>query len=374
MAWHGRRSPPIPVRQVTAEQGRVEEIISESGTVQFADQKTIKSPAEGAVDQVLVQSGETVVVGQVLVILRNAARETATGSQQLQIEKQTVVLERSQERITEAEEQLAAYQSDLKRLSDLEAAGAIPYNDIRQVEDSVRQTETALQDAESDAAAAQLELERLQTENRQIEQEIEETTITAPISGQILDVAVNDGDGVELRTDLLTLGDPSQELVRLNLSTLDASRIRLGQPTRVSMIGPNPDVFEGRVVQISPLARSPEDDGGAGGQTTVPTLVRLNQPTQFLIPGSQVSVDIILDFRDNVMTLGTEAVQQGAETPFVWIAPDQQRVQRRPIQVGLEGLSQVEVEAGLQAGDTIIVPPPDQPLESGDAIVIDSAP
>lgn len=368
--WQGRRAPAVAVRQVTVEKGNVEEAISESGLVQYAEQTTLKSPADGAVDQVLVDPGEPVVVGQTLVVLRNAARETATGSQQLQIEQQTVTLERSRERIAEAEEQLAAYRSDLERLSALEAEGAIPYNDIRALEDDIRRTETELQDARSSAEEAQIGLEQLQTENRQIAQELRETVITAPISGQVLDVTVNPGDGVELRTELLTLGDPSQELVRLDLSTLDASRIALGQPTRIGVIGPDTETFSGRVVQISPLARAPEEEGN--GQTIVPTLVRLDQPTRSLIPGSQVSVDIILEARDRVTVVNTEALQQQDGKPFVWVSPDRQQVQRRPVQIGLEGISQVEIEAGLQPGETVVVPPPDQPLAAGDAITIES--
>ncbi|MEO0408076.1 MAG: efflux RND transporter periplasmic adaptor subunit [Cyanobacteria bacterium P01_A01_bin.135] len=371
-AWQNRSAPPVAVRQVTAERGRVEEAISESGVVQYAAQTTLKSPADGAVDQVLVEPGEAVIVGQTLLVLRNAARETATGSQQLEIDQQTVTLERSQTRIAEAEEQLAAYQSDLQRLSKLEAEGAIPYSDIRTLEDDIRRTESELQDSRSSAEEARLRLAQLQTENRQIEQELEETVITAPISGQVLDVTVNPGDGVELRTELLTLGDPSQELVRLELSTLDAGRISLGQPTRVSVIGPSAETFAGRVVQISPLARSPESE--AEGQTIVPTLVRLDQATRSLIPGSQVSVDIILDARDNVTVVNTEAVQQQGGKPFVWVSPSRQQVQRRPIQIGLEGISQIEIEAGLQPGEAVIVPPPGQPLVAGDAIMIESAP
>ncbi|MGF1515956.1 MAG: efflux RND transporter periplasmic adaptor subunit [Elainellaceae cyanobacterium] len=376
LTWQQRSTPPIAVRSIVAEQGSVEESISASGVVQLANQQTLRSPAEGAVDQALVLPGERVTAGQVLVVLRNAERETATSSQQLQIEQQSVILERAQARIAESEEQLAAYGGDLERFSGLEEAGAIPYNDIRDIEDNIRRTETALQDARSEAEGAQLELARLRTENRRIEQEMAETIITAPISGQVLEVMVNDGDGVELRTELLTLGDPSQELVALELSTLDAARISLSQAARVSVIGPNPEIFDGQVVQISPLARPPGEDGGRQSQeaqVTVPTLVQLSEPTRFLIPGSQVSVEIVLEAEQNVTVLGTEAVQRGSGEPFVWVLDKEQQVQRRPIQIGLEGLTQVEIEAGLEPGETVVVPPPDEAIAPGTAVVVDAS-
>ncbi len=372
LTWQQRSAPPIQVRSLVAERGSVEESISESGVVQLASQQTLQSPAEGAVDQVLVRAGEPVEAGQVLIVLRNAERETATSNQQLQVEQQRVSLKRAQERIAESQEQLAAYQSDLERFRGLEEAGAIPYNDIRDIEDNIRRTETTLEDARSEAEGANLELARLQTENRRIAQEMEETIITAPISGQVLDVGVKDGDGVELRTELLTLGDPSQELVSLELSTLDAARISLGQAARISVIGPNPEIFEGQVAQISPLARSPEEGGGQETQVTVPTLVRLSEPTRLLIPGSQVSVEIILQAEENVTVLGTEAIQRDGGEPFVWVLDEAQQVQQRPVQTGLEGLTQVEIESGLSPGETVVVPPPDQALAPGAAVVVDS--
>lgn len=379
LGWQQRSSPPIAVKSLTAQQGSVEETISESGLVQLADQQTLKSPAEGAVDQVLVEEGEQVSLGQMLLILRNAERETATVNQQLQIEQQVIRRDRAQERIAEATEQLGAYQNDLERLGELEAAGAIPYQQIRDLETNVRQTEASLQDARSEAEEAKVELKRLQTENRRIEQEVQETVVTSPITGKVLNVGVKNGDGVELRTDLLTLGDPSEELVSLELSTLDAARVSLGQPARVSVIGPNPEAFAGRVVQISPLARVPGEDSDRDSQVRVPTLVRLDEPTRFLIPGSQVNVEIVLESRENVVVLGTEVVQQDTGQPFVWVLDDSgstgnsaYRVQKRPVQIGLEGLTQIEIEAGLQAGETVVVPPPDEALTPDTAVMVES--
>lgn len=279
---------------VTVARQTVEDAINESGIVELGGQQTLKSPAEGAVDQVLVKPGDRIQAGQTLIVLRNPERQTATLEQQLKIAQQQATLKRSHQEIIEAQEQLAAYRKDLEPLRVLQQERAIARTEVRDREDQVLRTEATLREAQAEASKARLELERLKVENRRIQQQLQEATITTPTSGMILQVNVNNGDGVEFRTDLLTLGDPTQGLVRLELSTLNAARVKIGQLTRVSVIGPDPEVFTGRIVSISPMAIVPqkEDDTskslGQSSQVVVPTVVRLERATRTLLPGSQV--------------------------------------------------------------------------------------
>lgn len=370
--WQQQPPKAVSARVLTIERDTVEETINASGTVELGDQQTLTSPTEGAVEQVFVNSGDRVTAGQTLITLRNAERETATTNQQLLIAQQEETLQRSRQRIAEAEVQLTAYRADLERLSQLVAEGAIAETgtEILNKQEQIRNTEAQLRDAQSEANKALLELDRLQVEDQKVQQQLRETVVTAPIGGMILNIGVLDGDGVEVRTALLTLGNPAEEVVRLKLSTLDAARVKVGQTARVSVIGPNPEVYMGRVVYLSPLAVT--DDSSNGGeqsaQSVVTTLVQLDQPTRTLIPGSQVNVEIILKSRPDVIALGTETIQRNGEDPFVWVIDDQGQAQQRPVELGLEGLVTVEVTDGLEPGDQIIVPSPDQPLTVGTPI------
>ena len=78
-----RPAEPVAVSLLTVERGTVETTINESGTVELRNQRLLKSPTEGAVDQVLVQPGDKVRSGQVLVTLRYPERQTALANQQV---------------------------------------------------------------------------------------------------------------------------------------------------------------------------------------------------------------------------------------------------------------------------------------------------
>lgn len=369
-----RPAEPVPVRLLTVERGTVETTINESGTVELRDQQTLKSPTEGAVDRVVVKPGDKVRDGQVLVTLRYPERQTALANQQVQIQQQQLTLTRNRQKILEAQEQLRADEREQRKLAALAVQGAVAQQQVQELEDKVRNAQATLRDAQADARTAALELRSLQLERQRIQQQLQDTVLTAPIDGVVLGVNVKNGEGVELRTDLLTLGDPTQVLVKLQLSTLNAARVRVGQLARVSVIGPNAQTFTGRVQNLYPQAVTPEENEKLGNrnqseQVTVPATVRLDTPTRTLLPGSRVNVEIVLEQRQNVVVLNPEAIQRSEPNPFVWLQTVDSIAQKRPITLGLEGLLTAEVISGLRAGEQVILPPVDPPLKPGMPVI-----
>jgi HlyD family secretion protein len=363
-----RASAPIVVRTLSVKRSTVETTINASGTVQLKGQQTLKSPAEGAVERVWVKPGDRITPGQLLLTLRNPERQTALNDQQLKIEQQQVKLARDRQRITEAQQQLTLDRQRLQSLASLAVVGAIPRNQMQDQESKVRNTLVELRTAEADTRTSVLELESLQLERQRIQRQLDATTITSPIEGIVLGVDVQDGDGVELRTDLLTIGDPSEQLILLQLSTLDSAQVRVNQLARVSIIGPNPQIFIGRVQSIYPQAVISDADSVKGRsnnqsqQALVPTVVRLNEPTSHLIPGGQVNVEIVLQQHKNVIALNLEAVQSSDSNPYVWMLDNHNRVHREPVRLGLEGLTTVEVTSGLHINQRVVIPPPNSTL------------
>lgn len=365
------RSPdPIEVSTLTVERGTVETTVNESGVVMLRNQQTLTSPTEGGVDQVFVQSGDRVEAGQVLLTLRYPERQTALAEQQVKIQQQQRLLERYQRQIAEYQEQLQADEQELQELTDGAEEGAIARQQVYEQEDKIREVRLSLQDAQTDARTTALELETLQLEGQRIQQELNDSIITSPMDGVVLGVDVKNGDGVEFRTNLVTIGDPSQVFVKLELPTLTASQVNVNQPVRVSVIGPNAQTFTGRIQSLYPMAALPadgtgQDSSGDSEQPTVPAMVRLDTPTQTLIPGSRVNVEIVLEQRQNVVALNTEAIQRSESTPFVWVKDEQGTAEKRAIDLGLEGLTRVEVTSGLQPGEQVILPSGESPLEPG---------
>jgi HlyD family secretion protein len=240
----------------------------------------------------------------------------------------------------------------------------------------------AYKDAEAEQRNALLDVQRGQDKFREAQQQLSDRLVKAPFPSVVLKININPGDGVKTEGKLMTLGDPSKEMVKLQLTTLNAAKVRLNQRVRVSTIGPNAKTFTGRLISLSPQAVPPGSEGDGGGmmmggsggsdsQARVNAIAILDKPSGTLIPGSQVSVEVVLQQRRNVTTIPLEVLQQG-DRPFVWVKDGNGKAQKRDIVLGLQGLTNAEVKSGLHAGEQIVQPPPNQNLTPGTPLQIES--
>jgi HlyD family secretion protein len=336
--------------------------------------------------------------------------------QQLELRKQSIAIERSQQKIREAEAKILAEAKQLSNTETLAEKGFISGDELEQKREALRNAESTLREANLDVRTQELEWKKIQldsqlqeqqqdklqtarttlldaqSEVRSGEQELQRlhlelqnrvtesrnNLISAPISGKVLDVRVKDGDGITTGAVLLTIGNPEQELVTLQLGTLDAAKVKLGQKARIKVIGPDSKSYEGQVIAINPQAISAAEgssQGSAGGgQSRVPAVVRLDRPSGKLIPGSQASVEIIIQQRQKVLAVTLEEVQRNDATPFVWVQDRQKKARKHPVQLGLEGVTQVEIIKGLKLGDRVISVPVDSPIKEGTIITEEAVP
>jgi HlyD family secretion protein len=329
-------------------------------------------------------------------------------SQRIEIQKNQAQLERQQQKVIEAQEDLTVAEAELNKSNNLLEKGFIPATeldakkaDIRSKEASLKNEQLALNDAildletsknkfepitdptndiltaKNELLTAQSELQQSLSEFQKLKvgykeqkSQLKNNLVTSPLEGVVLNINVKPGDGIKLGDDLITIGDPDQELVQLQLSTLNAAQVKPNQSARITIIGPNSKPFQGRVEWVN-LQATPEksQSGSSSGQPTVPATVRLDQPTRVLIPGGQVSVEIILEQQKDVIAINTELIQSEGKSSFVWKLDANNQVQKQPVTLGLKDLTKVEIKSGLKVGDTLVIPPTDIPLKPGMVII-----
>ncbi len=360
-----------------------------------------------------------------LVAQYGSVDENELQERQLQIKEAKLNLANLQAGVTEAQEDVSAQESRLQRDEEVFARGFIAENEVQQqrnqlrtakkglreaqlevekekirlqtldlqaenlqqnikfavseAQNTINEANSRLQQIESSLQAAQLEvrqgiidLERLQVELQKSEQELQQNIVSAPTSAMVLGVNVKKGDVVQQSTSpLLTLGNPQREVVKLQLSTLNAQKVQLGQIARISIIGPNATTFTGKVKELSRQATRGDGNQRGGDQATVSAIVELDQPSNTLIPGSQVSVEIVLQQQQNVPVLSIEAIQIMGSQPFVWVMDELGKASKQSVELGLEGLTKVEIKSGLEVDEEVILPPLESGLEPGINVVVD---
>ncbi len=329
----------------TAAVGRrnLENRIDASGPVTLGNQQTLKAPGDVTVEAVLVEASQRVRRGTVLLRLHDRGLE-----QQLDealIQKDILRLERQgQERLLQ------------EKIRQVER-GFIAEDEYERDRDSLESAQGELQQTQLDWQRSELEMRKNQATLDNLKARMADNAILAPFDALVLNIKAQPGDGVPREGELLTLGDPAEERVIFELMALDACQVAIAMPVRVSMIGPNPEPFSGRVVSIAPQALSSGQDSSRD-QATVQAIRQLDRPSGKLIPGSAVSVEVLLSQRQGVLAVPTTALQRDGQETYLWVVEGAGMARRRTVQTGLSTLDGVEITQGLQSGDRVIVTPP----------------
>jgi HlyD family secretion protein len=372
---------PVAVRVLPVKTSTVETIVTESGTVELGRQITLKSPKDVTVEEVKVKEGDRVAAGQSLIILRDRAIVESYQDRIVDNAKMQLDLDRAREKISEAQKTLQARETRYRETQNLLNRGFISRTDAQVDLDNLEQARSALEDTLVEEQKAQLDVDNGTRKLAALETQMKDRLITSPINAIVLKINVRNGDGIKTEGNLITLGDPSQEIIKLQLTTLNALKVSINQVARVSIIGPNSQVFTGRVISLSPQASVASQDTsssestsntGSGGQAKVDARVLLDRSSNTLIPGSLVSVEIVTESQSNAIAIPPEAIQRDRETPFVWLKDADDRAKKQPVAIGLQGLQKVSITSGLKPGDSLVIPTPGSSLSEDKELKIEN--
>ncbi len=131
---------------------------------------------------------------------------------------------------------------------------------------------------------------------------------------------------------------------------------------RVTFDGLPDRTWEGTIARVSPGLRE------VGGREVSDVLGEIRDAPGTLPPNASVNVEIVVGEKKGALVVPRGAVGRDGEKRFVWIA-DAGRARRRDVTVGLMGLTEAEVAAGLAVGDAVLLPGT-TPLADGERVQI----
>ena len=185
------------------------------------------------------------------------------------------------------------------------------------------------------------------------EKQMENYTITSPISGTVIQKNVKAGDTVGTDTasseTLCTIYDLSYLEMTLNVDELEILSIKEGQTVTITADAISDRTFTGVVTTT-------------GGTTTYPVTIRIDDPGD-LLPGMNATAEIEVSSAENALTIPNGAVVRGnyvlvtKDSPSAvnavqdMTAPDGYVYVK--ITTGTSDNDSIEVTGGLQEGDTI---------------------
>lgn len=309
--------PPSSVTVVVPGQTAIVDAVRVTGSIAARRELPVGVQGEGGmVRSVLVQEGDRVRRGQVLVRIDRA------------VQAQQVVQMTAGIRQAEADAALA--EAELVRAQNLVQRGFISKADID------RKTATR------DSAAARVAVARAQA--GEMNARVARLDIRAPDDGIVLTRAVEPGQVVGAGgMALFRIAQDSQMEMRAAVAEQDLARLRVGQSATVQLVG-SADTFTGKVWLIEPLI-DPQARQGAV-RIAIGTDRRL-RPGAF----SRGTIDAGSITRPQ---LPQSAVQSDEVGNYVFVVGPDDRVQRRSIEVGAVGDNGIAIRSGLSGTERVV--------------------
>jgi HlyD family secretion protein len=317
------------------------------------DSTEVKSKASGEVIAILVQTGDVVRKGQLLVridprSLRNAVTQ-------------------AQADVNATRAQLATAQSQLRRAEQLYQSQAVSEQEYETAALAVAMASDAL-------ARAQVSLE-----NAQIA--FEDADVRAPSAGVVLAKNVEVGTVISSATSvvggtvLLKLANVDTMQVRAYVDEADVGRITPGQAVRITVTAYPNRTFTGSVLKIEPQAVVQQN------VVTFAVLARVPNPGHLLRSGMSSEVEIAIGERRDVLAVPAAALRTHKDVAsaaavlgltaqelaqqlaadslcdYVAFVLRAGRPQAVPVGTGLVGSTYAEVVSGLVEQDTVLLLP-----------------
>ena len=334
------REPALEVTAQAVGRGDLVETVPASGIIRPVVEVRITPEVSGEIVDIFVGEGDAVRSGDLILKIRQdqylsqvAQAGAALGSLRAQHARQRA----------EVRQARLNHERD-RKLYGLNAISAAEF----------QQSKTELEVAESSLKAAEFAIRSGEAQLREARENLQKTTVYAPIDGIVSRLSVEKGERVVgtsqmAGTELLRISDFSRMEVGVEVGENDIVRIRPRDSVRVEIDAYPRREFRGIVTQIANSAKN----------TNFAVRVELLPDSARFLPGMSAAVSIITERRYGCLALPVSSVFTREKESFVWVVGPGRTVQARSVVTGIQDRDRIEIREGLDEGEQVVTGPPE---------------
>ena len=337
------RPPPVGVRLVEVSPGQVEAIAANSraGTIRACRRSRLSMPRGGRVERLLVNEGDHVTPGQPLLELWNADLKA-------HVEEVTATLKARSIQTSAICNTADLAQREALRTESLAKKHLASDELLDQRRTEARRTALACDESKALTEQVQATLKLNQVL-------LDDTLLRAPFAGIVAEINGEIGEYVTPSPPgvptppAVDLIDDSCLYIRAPIDEVEAARLAVDQPVRVTLDAFRGRDFAGQVTRIAPFVSELEKQA-----RTVDVDVRLTPPPEdaHLLVGYSADIEVIIEQRDNVLRIPTETLLQGNRVLRYDNASS--TLETVEVETGLGNWTWTEILDGLKSGDRIL--------------------
>ena len=357
----------LPIRVAKVRRGEITSTISTNGIVEPQENFEAHAPYAGLVATVYVHEGDKVPRGKLLVTMDDteARARLATALNGLRAAQASYdALTKGgtqQERYTMAGD-VARTQADREQaeqqvitLKKLAAQGSASASEVSAAQQRLNQAEASLallnERRQSPYATADLEHAKAALADAQsacdaATETLKETKVYAPFAGSVYSLPVNATEFVQQGDHLLEMADLTKVQVRAYFDEPDIGKLAVGQHISIVWDALPSRIWQGHISRIpSTIITYTTRHVGAA-------IVTVDNADGRLLPNTNVTVTVSISSTPNTLTIPREALHSSGGQDFVYTL-EGERLRRVPITVGINTLTAIQIDSGLEEGQTI---------------------
>lgn len=376
------------------------EKVSASGKVQPETEVAISPDVSGEIIELNVEEGDSVVKGQLLLRIRPDNYQSMVDAQQASVNTMRANLAQAKARLAQSQANYAQIEQNFKRNRPLYEQKVISESEWQQIEANYLATKQEVESARQSVRASEYNVQNAQASLKDARENLNKTTIYAPVSGIVSKLNVERGERVVgtsqmAGTEIMRIANLNDMEVRVNVNENDIIRVALGDSAivEVDSYTSRDEKFRGIVTAIANTAK---DATTLEAVTEFEVRIRLindsyehlRETTKFPFrPGMTASVDIITEKKTNVLSVPLSAVttrsanqpnggeaengeeQEGQqqqentapaadvqEVVFVYDSATG-TVQTKEVRTGISDFERIEIISGLEKGQQVVSGP-----------------
>lgn len=277
-----------------------------TGTVEAADVVYVYAKAGGDVTAVNVKAGDIVSQGQVLMEINTEQVESAKNN------------------MDSAQVNLSQAQSNLSRMEILYSSGDLSDQEYEQYQNNVKSAELQYESAKI-----------------QYDQQVEYSTITAPIAGRVESVDVDVYDRVNQSSQLCVIAGDGQNSITFYVSQRMMQNLSVGDALEISKNG---KTYSGSITEISSMVDATSGLFKVKGEM---------ENSDEIAIGSTVKLSLVTERAENVMLVPVDAIYYSGGNGYVYLYEDG-KAKMASVEVGLYDDENAQILSGVNADDMVV--------------------
>ena len=219
------------------QQGKLPEgLVSGNGRLE-SDQVDIATKSAGRVREVLAREGDLVKAGQVLARIDTAELQAQRAKYAADVAYEEASVLEGTATVTQRQAELALKEANLRRALKLVASGAVSQENRDQAQSEHDSARAVLDAAQKTVTARERSVVAAQALVDQIDAQIADTILMAPVQGRVLYRLANPGEVVSAGGKVLTIVNLSEIYMEIYLPSEQAMRIPIGSQARIVFDG-----------------------------------------------------------------------------------------------------------------------------------------